>query len=210
MSTFLELQTEVLAHGFDSTAYLTRVKAWLNEGYKDIIRRFDLEAMSTSSTANTVAGTDTITLPADFAKGISLEDTELDEDLAYASVKEIEQQDDSTRGRPRAYCIDGSTLKIWPVPDAAYALKFRYHKSPTALSADADLAAIPADYHNLLVEYACSKAFRAEDDYEACKFWREEYERDIARMASDVQFSVEDGPTQVAGMWQPTRSGTWS
>jgi hypothetical protein len=50
--TFLNLQDEVLAHGFSATAYRTRVKRWLNEGQWRAARALGLREHVTTTTFN--------------------------------------------------------------------------------------------------------------------------------------------------------------
>lgn len=63
----------------------------------------------------------------------------------YASMR-------STYSRPVAFSI-GPDKSLWfgTGPDAAWKVVYEYYQQPTALSADADVPALPIQYHDLIV-----------------------------------------------------------
>jgi hypothetical protein len=60
---------------------------------------------------------------------------------------------------------------------------------------------VPADYHDALVSYARSKAFRAEDDFEAATAHMADWTAALVAARVDLQHASEDGPVVTPGMW---------
>lgn len=204
MSTFQELYTEVLAYGFDATAYTTRVKAWINEAQSRIARTVEVRELFTTSTVATVAGTVSYTLPADFIRingltngtyGLELRPI-IDIDALLA-----ENMGTTNSGSPSYYSLGPSGLYLSPCPDAVYSLTMTYYKNPVALSANGDISTLPVNYHDLMVSYALSKAYRSEDDPQQSQFYYAEYARDLAQMRADRQYEIADSPRVIPGTW---------
>jgi hypothetical protein len=204
MSTYLELQNEVLAHGFASTAYRTRVKAWLNEAQARIARRMQLREVFTSTTVTTEVGTVSYALPAAFIRANGLVDPDYPLELRYVPDPDdllVRNEGGAVTGRPDSYSLNQNGLLLSPTPDAAYSLTFSYYSRPTDMVADDDVSVLPADYHDVMVSYALSRAYRSEDDPQMSQFFYQEFMRDFAQLATDKQFEVRDAPRQVPGMW---------
>jgi hypothetical protein len=205
--TFKTLQDEVLAHGFDSS-YRSRIKAWINEGRAVAERRVRLRTLETTLTRTTTAGATTVPLPADFMymRGITV--TSTGEELSPVSIQWMDSlvtgNASPSTGRPAYYCLDVGSVRLWPVPDAAYSLLLRYDTEPTDMANDTDDPAFPADYQHILISYAIARAFRAEDDQERAASFMADYERGLAEMASSYRRETS-GPKQVPGMWGSLR-----
>ncbi len=206
MSTFLELQDEVLNHGFDQTAYRSRVKNWLNEAAHRVARSLELRDVKASYDLATVVGGLSYTLPADFVRMESVTDTTSWDSLDLTPQADIDNI--TVTGTPEYYAFGkDNTIVLWPISDHIQTIRLLYYKNPAALSADTDVSPLPADYHDLLVSYACSRAFRAEDDYESSQFFMAEFQRDLAQLGTDRQYESGD-VTVIAGCW-PTQDGWW-
>lgn len=183
MSTFLQMQTEVLDHGF-GTQYSTRIKAWLNQAQQRIARAVDMRELETRTTVNTVNGVATVALPADFVRLQSLVDAAIGRPLDPKSGAEIDAMPAAT-GRPVFYGLGAEGIRLWPTPDAVYTLTYRYYKDPADMVADADVSTVPADWHDLMVTFALARAYRAEDDAEMANFHMATFEKDLALLAGD-------------------------
>jgi hypothetical protein len=201
---FLAMQNEVLAHGFEQSVYRSRVKNWLNEAQGRIARILELPTLYTTTVISTVKDTDTYTLNnAIRINGIT--DPSSPSELTYvndpADVNYYNYAGQSV-GRPLYYTLSGqSSIRFSPVPDSAYSLTVDYYAAPTPLSADGDISALPSDYHDIMISYALSRAYRSEDDMQMSQFFYAEFMRDLTQMGADRQFVVRDGPRQVPGMW---------
>jgi len=202
---FLELQNEVLAHGFDQSVYRARVQRWLNEAQSRIARILELPNQYVTTTITTVVGTETYNLPSDVVRinGVTnasspseLTHVEDPADIAYNN------QAGQSVGEPQYYTLSsGTTLRLSPIPNAVYSLTLDYYKAPSTLSADTDVSSIPSDYHDVMISYALSRAYRSEDDMQMSQFFYSEFMRDLQMLGADRQSVVRDGPRQVPGMW---------
>lgn len=202
MSTYKSLQDEVLAHGF-AESYRTRVKTWLNQSQSRIARHAEIRDLFTTSTVTKVAGTATYTLPTDFLRATGLVDVTDDIDLEYRedpNELRLLNQGTVNRGTPVLYSFSEGGLLLYPVPDASGSLTLTYYKRPTDMSADGDTSILPADYHDLMVSWTLSRAYRSEDDPQMSQFYMAEYIRDLALMTSDRQYE-DSSPRQVPGTW---------
>lgn len=205
MSTLLQMKTEVEAHGFADSAYGTRIVAWLNEGQARIGRRLELRELYKTQTINLSAGTATYSLPADFVRLDALTDTV----NGFALRSRLPGEIDSYRtisGWPTYYDLDAGGLNLYPTPSGTGTLRLRYYANPAALSADGDVSVLPSDYHDVMVSYALTRAYEAEDDFQAAQYWDQRYQRGLMELGSDRQFENRDGPEQLAGTWGERRN----
>jgi hypothetical protein len=97
-------------------------------------------------------------------------------------------------GRPQRYALAAEGIKLWPTPDAVYSLSVRYFRDPTDMAADADVSILPADWHDLMVTFALSRAYRAEDDAEMAQFHMATFEKDLNLLAADRLAENTDQP----------------
>lgn len=204
MSTFLELQNEVLAHGFDSNTYRARVKNWLNEAQARIARKMQLREQFTSTTITTASGTSTYSIPTDFVRMNGVVDQSYPLELRYVEDPDdllVRNENSANTGRPTEYSLTEDGLLLSPEPDAVYSLTMNYYSRPTDMDDDGDISTLPADYHDVMVSYALSRAYRSEDDMQMSQFMYQEYLRDLSQLSADKQFEVRDAPRQVPGTW---------
>lgn len=61
---------------------------------------------------------------------------------------------------------DGSHIRIWPVPDNIYRLRYKYLKAYTEMTADADESVIPESRRDLLIVGTLRHAYRLKDEYQ--------------------------------------------
>lgn len=201
---FLEMQNEVLAHGFDQTVYRTRIKRWLNEAQARIVRILELPNFYTTATITTAVGTDTYNLPSDVIRINGVTDASAPSELTYVNDPadiDYYNQNGQSMGDPQYYSITATGIRLSPVPDSVRTLTLDYYKSASTLSADTDVSSIPSDYHDVMISYALSRAYRSEDDMQMSQFYYSEFSRDLNQLGADRQSVVRDGPRQVPGMW---------
>lgn len=204
--TFNDIYTEVLnTGGFDPTVYTSRVKSWVNTAQAQIARSVEIPDLFTSTVITTVAGTADYALPADLIRINGLIDTMNlwplrsvdDSDYLFAA-----DQLNLITGRPELYAIaPGAVAKLYPVPDAAYALTLTYYRRPPDLVNDTDVSQIPVDYHDLMVSFALYKAYRSEDDIQMAQFYTQEFNAGVRQLGTDRQYEVKDSPRVVPGTW---------
>jgi hypothetical protein len=211
--TFVQLQDEVLAHGF-AESYRTRVKRWINEAQWKTARRVPLREFARQDSVPTIAGSATLATLGPYSR---IRDIVLTEDGTELAPVTIEWMDRMTlanqgrpTGRPQFYAVtntdeDAPSLVLWPVPDAAYAMLLRYEYAVPEMTADGDDPLIPDPYADLMVSYALSRAYRSEDDQERAAAFMSDYERTVSELRADRMREVPTVGKQVPGMWGDRR-----
>lgn len=202
MATFLELQDEVLNHGFNATTYRTRVKDYINICQARIARAAEIRELLTSSSTVITVSNQSFPLPSDFIRLQQLIDNpnnriliESDKPIGFGYLP-------ANTGAPSFYSLGAGGICFLDVAaDTSYQLTLFYYRDPPALSADADVSILPVDFHDLMVSFALSRAYRSEDDIQMSLFFYQEYERDLAKMRADREYPSLDGPRQVQGTW---------
>jgi hypothetical protein len=115
----------------------------------DLITLFEAEARDrlksrfaeTETTLSTVAGTATVALPSDFwePRALKISSSDPVAHLVYMTPDELDTEWPfaGDRGQPVNFTIQGTNLRLAPVPDAVYTLTLLYQQGITALSASA-------------------------------------------------------------------------
>ncbi len=205
LTTFQGLYQEVLDHGFGSSRYLQFAKDKVNEGQLEIAKRFDLRILTTNQTATTSIGTGTIGLSSNFLRiAYVYETTNDDAQLVLSPLPNgntLENLDRLERGRPQHWFVQGSSLLMYPVPDAAYAMVVRYIKQPTTMTADGDVPEIPVDLRPAIISYAVALCYRREQDLAAYQSFMADFNRQLMESARQNTDVLGEHAQQVAGMW---------
>lgn len=97
----------------------------------DANTRFRTHFQEINTTITTVAGTATYTLPADFVEARELSITSLDPivELLYMAPAQLDDRYRWTAtARPRAYTIEGSSIRLGPNPDGIYTIRLEYYQ----------------------------------------------------------------------------------
>lgn len=214
--TYLEMQDEVLFNSFDALKFRSRIKRWLNDGVNELCRRvglmkiyevcaYDSAGVVTfvqrfhtvqevwvangpiASTAAAVAGQSTYRLaPMPYASPV-LAGTE----QGLAGFYIVEHAGNTT----------GPGIAMRIVPHAASGFVSVTGKgTPAPMSTDASTSGIGQEFDEILIAFARSRAFRAEDDFEAAREYMADFDRGI-RYASMAKRAHQDGPDLVGGMW---------
>jgi hypothetical protein len=149
----------------------------------------------------TTQGSSLLQLPTDLVRVIGVFDSANNRTLASNPFVEVQQYSTKT-GNPLVFAVDESTssLLLYPTPESAVTLTIRYFARPTEMSAEDSRPSTPAAYQDVLVSFALSRAFRAEDDFEASTFYKSQYMEDMARAATDLQYR-DMSIRQVPGTW---------
>ena len=200
MSTYVELQDEVISHNLNDTKYRPYVKQWINEAQRIVALRTSLRTQQDSETYATANGVAVETVPSDFARIIDIRNSDTQDLLQPIELRQFDDLPSSS-GQPYYYVLIGSEITLYPTPDGIYPLVLRYWKMPADLSADNDEPGIPERYHHLLVRFALMRAYQRENDYEAATFFKNEFEYDLAKAQGEIGDEAYDGPRQVPGTW---------
>lgn len=118
----------------------TVMTALVNDSLRRVSVRQDWPWLDTAGSANTVAGTETLTLPS-FRKvrWLRWEDRE----VTYATNRDRADWYDES-GAPERYTEEAGSVILLPKPDAVYAIAYGIVRAgETVLAADADVPLIP-------------------------------------------------------------------
>lgn len=195
--TLASMRDEVVANAFDATTYNPLVTLWLNEAQGRVARRMNLPERELSTTLNVIAGTKDYALPADLVVLTAV----LDDRGELTPVGRDDIPVVAASGRPRVYALYGSTLTLYPTPNAAATFTLRYRGTVVDMVADTDTTVIPDDFNHILVSYALYKAYRKEDDTQMAQFYWQEFERDLRDMRASSQYRDSNRRRQIQGMW---------
>lgn len=207
-----ELRSEVLENSFSETAYATRCNRYLNDALGIISRRVTALQRLATLELSTVAGQETIDLPSDFIRLKWLSYPNARDVLPEVDEEDFEERPDST-GLPELFCFGSSAsgssapvtitpaLRLWPTPSSVVELHLRYTAGLPKLTQDTHEPAIPDDYHHLLVTFARSRCFRAEDDLEMADYYMREFLSDVAQMRSDLSRPSRSKRHRTPGMY---------
>jgi hypothetical protein len=210
----ITMRNEVLSHGFDPIGFgSARVTQYLNDAYMKAVRKVDYYVDEATQDFNTVAGTSTYPLPANFARGRSLRITTLGMELLAVGLRDIDRSSVGATGQPAFYAFDGQNLHLYPAPDGVYPLEFRYWLLPNPLVNDTDTPTISDDYCDMLIFWALARCYGGEEDSQTQQFWEGRWTQRLSEFAADVKFPNDDASTQVASMWEGARRlspGGWT
>lgn len=203
-----QLVQQVLDHQFSETQYTDFARNVINEGLQYVVAQTDFPQLWEKLTTSVSAGTDSLTLPADFSRLYSLS-VQPSTNEAPSAVRQIRSEDydllnrQAETGKPYFYDVNGLVLDLFPTTDASYNLQLNYYRKPSELTASTDEPEIPSQYHHLLVSYALVRCFERENDYDAATYHRQRFEQDVLKCRSEVQYSTADSsaPKTVGGSW---------
>lgn len=187
--TFEEIIDEVMTDSFDAARYNARVKRWINDGASRIVRRVDSLQTEEQASLSVTAGVDYVAAPANLIRvqAVTRADRVPVSEITGRQLRELS----ASAGMPAVFAlrkVSGSVrLMLWPTPSASTTFTLDYIAGEDELVDDSDEPQrIPAAYHDLLVSFAKSRAFRNEDDFEMARLWMEDFESDLRRMVSDL------------------------
>lgn len=98
----------------------------------------DLESITLTADAQVVPSIPSNLSSPLYVNGLMLIDSQVKVNLQKLSPNEFFDRDQDQTGRPYFWTYRDGQFLLLPIPDQAYTLKFRYLKTYTALSADAD------------------------------------------------------------------------
>jgi hypothetical protein len=199
----IEIRAEILAHGFGSNQFPdSRLNQFVNEGYGIVNRRVPFYGQDASQSFSTAAGANVYAWPADLLRLRSVRDIDRGLELASVLMDDLDRSNPTTQGAPYSYALNGPAVQLYPIPDGIYNLAYRYWKAPPKLAADADVPALPEDWHSLLVFYGLKRCYAGDDDMPQAQYWTGEFTNMLSQYAADVKFPSTDMPHQVRGMWE--------
>jgi hypothetical protein len=205
MSTYLELQNEVLEHQFNDTKYRSFVKQLLNEAQNRVARQADVRTNHRATEIGFTAQTSNSAMPSDYARLIEVaEGATADQDWRILDAMTLREFDDlpTSQGVPNRYIIVGALLYLYPTPEVDTTIVLSYWQLPEEMTLDSDEPEIPADYHYLLTYWALYRCFMRENDPDQALIWKNEWLTELEKLKGELQYDIADQPTQVHGLYE--------
>jgi hypothetical protein len=168
MSTYLEIVNEVLRRTgqetidtlVDAESPARQVMDFVNEVYFEILDVAQCKFLEASATLETTGGTALYSLAADadvsFLLKDRLSDATSDRYLVEVDSALMLSSQIYDTGKPVRFWIEGTKLRLHPVPDGTYTIRYYYLKRPSRLVEDGDSSLIPLSWERLLVRGAQS------------------------------------------------------
>lgn len=209
---FLGLQNEVLNFGFNDGPQVNRerIKGWLNEGQFQIARGVEAPEYQTVQTVLTEQGVYKYALPENFLRTQDIYYPELQMRLRMCDLQQFDSTTRIAEGPPAMYTLYSNELWLFPTPNTSEEeLQHRYIHNPPWLVEDEDIPQLNPNYWHLLIDYAVSRAYRAEDDLEMAQAHRTLYKEDLDAYATDVQDRFADRPRVISGTWAETGGSSY-
>ena len=157
-----------------SAAARARIKNRINERLRAVQASVGLGKTRVGTVSiNTVASTATIVttgVTKVFTVAIPLQNRV----LAERTIDYIRLIDPAgtAAGTPTDYAVEKigvatSTLRLYPIPDAIYAVQIDGLLVGTDLAADADIPGVPEDFHDIVIDGACADEYGDMEDAQA-------------------------------------------
>lgn len=189
------LVTKVQQRVRDTAYSSTEIKNYINDAQRDIFNEYRLLFMEASQNYTMTSGVSDITdgsgLPTNYVQAIDLLLTTDNKEkyLDYRDIRYIDgtypDADDTSAhssGVPSYWYNYAQTIRTFPVPDAAYTVTLRYYKSPTELSADADVPEVPSEFEEILVVGAAYRVMQVKDNYDKASILQNKYDELLQKL----------------------------
>lgn len=180
----------------------SRIEGWVNDAQSQIARQVEAPEFQATESKTLTVGTYKYALPTDFLRMQDIYYPELINRLRPVDLQQFDMTAQTQwQGPPSMYTLYSTELWLAPTPSNADKLEVRYIKSAPALKAESDVPLLNKAYLSMLVEYAVTRAFQAEDDPEAAQVHEGVFKAELARFAVDVQGRIADRPRVLDGTW---------
>jgi hypothetical protein len=203
LESYVDVVNEVLNFGFNDGPQVNRkrIERWVNEAQFQIAREVEGSEFQETQVINMIQGTYRYALPEGFLRTQDIYYPFLSTRLRIFDIQDFDMINNEVQGPPALYTLYQQELWLFPTPNSNEELRHRYLKRPPQLIAEADIPTLNKDYLHLLVGYAVTRAFEAEDDLEAATAHKTRYKEDLDAYATDVQWRIVDRPRVINGTW---------
>lgn len=191
--------------GDTSSSFSTVIKAYINQRYERIYKRFNWPTIHPSYSFPTVAGTNDYDLPATFKNELYVFDATNLIDLDFISLQDLErnyQASINDSGSPVHYSIYDylstdtypvitKKIRLYPNPSSVLTIKVPYQMRPTALVESDELPILQCD---IACEYgATADAWRTKRQFAKAGDFEALYEQTIQEMI----WEIENNPNRI-------------
>ena len=201
MSTVEQL-IELVARKIDDDGYGDNIIVdFLNDGLLDIATKVLLPVLEEDAIITTILEENLVVLPSDFHRNVFAASPVISSKIPIRVLNSAGQMKrkynrlDNT-GDVAHIAIHKGQLIYQPIPIIVQEMIIFYYRVPDNLEDDDDtgLIALPANFHKLLVEYACQQIFsEIEDGIDGNKVNTLYHERRYEKGLIDLQTFIKDG-----------------
>ncbi len=194
MRTLVRTLSKVGSHSVSDT----ELDVFLDEGYGEVVtnRTWSWGYALTPVTVTLVSGTDVYSLAASVKRIIAVVEADQGYPLQAISQTDWARRKEATvaTSTPLQYTFSKGDLHVWPVPGVTDDLYVYYYEHPEFAAADASVPAFDETFHPILVDWAMSRLWEVEEDFEKAEDYRSRFEIKLIRMAKFNNSEVEDRP----------------
>lgn len=205
----LDLTSSVLDDLKDPNFSTTRIRRYLNYGQQVIFNTHSFRFCETSVAGSLTIGDYTYAQQDDHEMTIggSVSDPDntnvrftLDEDSYLASREFFDRYPDpsaNTAGLPTAWTEFGNQVYFDRPADIQYTFQQRYYRTPTDMSADADVPDVPIAFRELLELYADFRSEKFRGNHDIAATYEQMFEDGLEAMALKYAGTVWTGPVKM-------------
>lgn len=167
----VERLIELVTRKVDDESYDDLIIDFLSDGMLDIASRILLPLLEETDTVTTVLDINVAAMPGDYHRNL-FSASPVDENKPGVRVLNSKAQLNrkydrlDNVGDVRHICMSAGTLLYQPIPTLAQEINISYYRIPVDVD-DADddtIAPLPANYHKMLVDYACAQIYSEIED----------------------------------------------
>lgn len=182
-----KVQQRIRDTGYSSS----EIHNYINDAQRDVFNEYRLPFMQATQAYTVTIGASDITnglgLGTNFVQAIDLTYTSAGEKtIPHKEFSEIDSDADDTTahpaGEPQYWYKYGNTIRVFPVPSTAYTVTLRYYKTPTELTADADIPEIPSEFEEILVVGAAYRVMQVKDNYDQAGVLENKYSELVQKL----------------------------
>jgi len=185
--TLSQLKQGLKRYGFDDSDPLD---LWINAALREFENASTWPFLETKAPLMTLAaGDNSVPVPSDFAKVITLRDTNPTSPNAQTYFEYWDRRrfdrdipNPALTGKPYVYTlINLNEIQVWPVPDTELTLELVYYRTVLDLVQSDDVPAIPERWHYTIIRGAAYLALQAENEEERAQTAMAQFNQDIDR-----------------------------
>lgn len=183
----------------DGLLTATAINALIDRAVKQVEIEHDWAWLETSETIATVGGTATYAVASNYVRTIScrIEDAS---PMLHWTLDEADHWGTTNQGTPKAFALDGRTLRFVPTPSAIVSIKHRYVRTETALANDSAEPLCPEPWIEAVITWTgvlCAERTGRLDEQGARKATYKDIIENLVRRAN------EDADTTGGGVVPP-------
>lgn len=185
------VQQRIRDTGYSST----EIKTYINDTINDVFNEYRLPFMQDSQDFTLTPGNSDITngsgLPSNYVQAVDIVFTTpgTQKMLQYVDVREIDALNpgaDNTllnpQNVPYKWYYYEDTIRVFPVPAAAYTITLRYYKRPTPVSSNDDVPELPSEFEELIVTGAAYRVLQVKDNYDQAAVLQNKYDEILQKL----------------------------